>query len=366
MMPKDEAQPRARVGGEGPCAHLAREALARLATPEVRDRILAEALLEAGMRVVPEDGAGFGTFACGALREATERVLGTEAADAVVSDLSPAFAQDQASASSGVRRRKGASLAAPRSDAPIVLVASDDMREVDALVARLKDRAKVIAAFDVFTLLSAANRHLTSPLTLLLNDGMPAVRPSTLATLARVLPPGTRIIVWGRGGVLPDSRAEAHTIEWVRLGPVEDVEAVADVCIAMWPKDLPEGFAPRPAPARRVVIAHDDATWRARVTRMLSEVGYDVLAAPDGFMALERCIDEMPSAVVAALRMATLDGSQLAALLRSRFGEDAPPVVLVAEGPLPEPPAGVMAMIRDDALEDDLLAELAAWIGPAT
>ncbi|MCZ7684571.1 MAG: hypothetical protein M5U28_39700 [Sandaracinaceae bacterium] len=232
MMAKD-AQRSAWVGGDGPCARLAREALDRLASPEVRDRILVSALTSADLSEVPADPTSFATFACGPLRDVVADVLGDDAASAVVSDLSPVFAADGPTASSGVRRRKGASLAAPRTGAPVVLVASDDAREVDALTARLKERAKVIAAYDVFALLSAASRHLTSPLTLLLNDGMPAVRPSTLATLARVLPPGTRIIVWGRGDVHPEKRPGTPSIEWVRLGAVEDVEAVADVCIAI-------------------------------------------------------------------------------------------------------------------------------------
>src|SRR5690606_14957276 len=117
----------------------------------------------------------------------------------------------------------------------------------------------------------------------------------------------------------------------------------------------PPGAIPRAGPRRRVVVAHDDAAWRARVGRMLDEAGYAVASAPDGFMALEHCIEELPSAVIAAMQMSTLDGAQLAALLRSRFGDDAPPVLLVAAGPLPEPPPGVMAMIRSDAIDDDLL-----------
>ena len=118
-----------------------------------------------------------------------------------------------------------------------------------------------------------------------------------------------------------------------------------------------------PAVARRVVVAHDDGAWRVRVSRMLAEGGYEVLSAPDGFMALERCIDESPSAVVAAMQMAALDGAQLAALLRSRFGDEAPPVLLVCDDGLPEPPAGVVAVVRADAVETDLLPELAAWVG---
>lgn len=353
------------MGGSGPCARLTREVLDRLAASDLRDAILDAALLDAGHAEVPDDPASFGSFACGALRDAVEQVLGEDAAAAVITDLSPAFAHDGASTSSGVRRRKGASLAAPSQDAPIVLVASANPHDADALVSRLKDRAKVIAAYDVFALLSAASRHLTSPLTVLLDDAMPAVRPSTLTTLARVLPPGTRIITWGAGDVQPEERGEAPPVRWVRLGPVEDIEAVADVCVAMWSDPMPSiAPIPRAMPPRRVVIAHDDAGWRARVSRMLSNAGYVVLSAPDGFMALERCIEEGPSAVIAGRDMASLDGAQLAALLRSRFGEDAPPVLLVSEGGLPEPPPGVMAMIRGDAIEDDLLPELAAWIGP--
>lgn len=365
-MAKQEPQRSVDIGGASPCARLVREVLDRLATIEVRDRILGEALADAALAEVPSDPASFGSFACGALRDAVERALGEEAAAAVITDVSPAFTHDGASTSSGVRRRKGASLAPPSAGAPVVLIASANAPEVDALVERLKRPAKVIAAFDVFALLSAASRHLDTSVTLLLNDEMPAVRPSTLATLARVLPPGTRIITWGRGDVEPERREQKPNVEWVRLGPVEDIEAVADVCLAMWPSRTvrDDDSTSREVHPRRVVIAHDDPAWRARVSRLLSEAGYSVLSAPDGFMALERCIDEEPVAVVAALSMSALDGMQLAALLRSRFAEDAPPVLLVCDGPLPEPPPGVMAMIRSDTIEQDLLAELAAWIGP--
>jgi CheY-like chemotaxis protein len=341
------------------------EVLGRLATPEVRERILNAALEQAAVSEIPEEPSAFASFACGPLRDVVEDVLGEDASGAVIMDLSPAFGSEGPKTSSGVRKRNRASLAAPRRDAPVVLVASSNSAEVDLLTERLKDRAKVIAAFDVFALLSAATRHLTAPLTLLLNDEMPAIRPSTLATLARVLPPGTRVIVWGKAAVEPEQRASSAQVEWVRLGRVEDIHGVADMCIALW-TDAPEQAEPEtptdPAPGRRVLIAHDDAVLRARLSRMLSDAGYVPISAPDGFMALERCIDEQPSAVIAGYRMATLDGAQLAALLRTRFGDDAPPVLLVAED-LPEPPAGAMAVIRADAIDQDLLPELAAWIG---
>ncbi len=360
-MAKDEPYSSTPVGGSGPCGRLVREALARLATTEVLNRILVQALTAGALAEVPDDPSSFGSFACGPLREVVEQTLGDDAAHAVLADLSPAFTHDGTSASSGVRRRKRASLAAPTEDAPIVVVASAEPSEVDALVSRLKDRAKVVAAYDTFSLLSAAGRPGGSSLTILINDGMPGIRPATLATLARMVPAGTHLITFGEADVHPEERDEpAPPVEWIRLGRVEDIDGVADVCMAFWPSASDDE---EPAPGRRVVVAHHDADWRARVTQMLLDAGYVPLTAPDGFMALERCIDEKPSAVIAALEMATLDGTQLAALLHSRFGENAPPVLLVTSGPLPEPPPGAMAVIRSDAIDEDLLPELAVWIG---
>lgn len=329
--------------------------------------VLLRALANAGLTGVPEDSASFASFACGPLCDAVEKALGEEASEAVLADLNPAFAAQQThGTSSGVRRRQRHSLAPPSENAPIVLIASAKPSEIDALVPRLRERAKVVAAYDIFALLSAAQKYLTTPLTLLLNDEMPAIRPSTLATLARVLPSGTKVIVWGNGRIEPEVREGAQTVEWLRLGPVEDLDAVADVCLAHLPRSFEEVVAQRPTSPPRILVAHDDAGWRARVVRQLEAAGYAPSSAPDGFMALERCIDEQPAAVIAGLEMSTLDGAQLAALLRSRFGGETPPVILVASGPLPEPPAGVVALLRDDAPEADLLAEIGVWVGPGS
>jgi CheY-like chemotaxis protein len=350
----------------GPHARLLAETLGRLASPEVVAGVLLRALSSAGLTGVPEDSASFASFACGPLCDAVEKALGEEASEAVLADLNPAFAAQQHGTSSGVRRRERHSLAPPRENAPIVLIASAKPAEIDALVPRLRERAKVVAAYDIFALLSAAQKYLTTPLTLLLNDEMPAIRASTLATLARVLPSGTKVIVWGNGQIEPDAREGAQTVEWLRLGPVEDLDAVADVCLAHLPRSFDEVVAERPSAAPKILVAHDDPAWRARVVRQLEAAGYAPTTAPDGFMALERCIDEQPAAVIAGLRMSSLDGAQLAALLRSRFGGETPPVILVAAGPLPEPPAGVVALLGEDAPEADLLAEVAVWAGPGT
>lgn len=355
---------RHRSFGGSPFARLLGEALGRLASGDVSEQIIADALEADGLRQIPEDGATFGSFACGALSDAVEEALGVEAAEAVLTDLGPAFISEEGEAISGVRRRKRHSLAAPHADAPVVLIASSTPGEVDALVPRLRERAKVVAAYDIFALLQAAQKYVTSPLTLLLNDEMPAIRPSTLATLGRVLPAGTRVIVWGAGDVLPEARDQPTSVEWVRMGPVEELDAVADMCLAMMPSSIddPDEAGPEVAPA--VVVAHDDPAWRARLCRALEAAGYDPLSAPDGFMALERCIDGAPAAVVAGLEMATLDGSQLAALLRSRYEGHAPTVLLVSEPPLPAPSAGVTALVSSDAEPDAIVDALRDRVGP--
>lgn len=355
-----------RQSAPGPFARLLTETLARLASAEISERIVKTALVAEGLSRIPEDAATFGSFACGPLCDAVEDQLGAEAAEAVLTDLGPAFvSDDEGENTSGVRRRKRHSLQAPTENAPVVLIASGRPAEVDALVPRLRDRVKVVAAYDIFALLQAAQKYMTAPITLLLNDAMPAIRPSTLATLARVLPPGTRVIVWGDANVVPENREQTTSVEWIRMGRVEELDAVADMCLAMLPKSLEEADEP-PAPveAPRVVVAHRDATWRAAASRALEDAGYEPMSVPDGFMALERCIDERPAAVVAGIHMPTLDGPQLAALLRSRFPDDLPSVILVTDGELPEPPAGVVAVIDDREPPEDIVAQVRAWIGP--
>jgi len=343
-------------------ARLLREALGRLASVEVLDSVLDDALRRHGLEAVPEDPATFGSFACGALREAVSDRLGDEAAEAVLADLAPAFLSDPPD--SGVRRRKRHSLAAPSEDAPVVLLGSGHPALVDALTPRLRNRAKVVAAYDIFALLQAAQSYPGADLLLVIDDAMEAVRPSTLGTLARLLPEGTKVILFGPNDAAPELRDGIERVEWLRLGNVTDFEAVADMCLAALPRgDEADDPISRLERAPKLVVAHGDATWRARITRALVEAGYAPITAPDGFMALEHCIDEQPAAVIAGLQMPTLDGHQLVALLRSRFGREAPPVILVAEGELPEPTPGVFALVRQDAPDDDLLAEIAACAG---
>lgn len=76
-----------RWAGMSPYAPLVYEALELVAAPEVRDRLLREALERAEIDAVPSDRTLFAQFVNDALRHVIARTLGEEDADAVVLDL---------------------------------------------------------------------------------------------------------------------------------------------------------------------------------------------------------------------------------------------------------------------------------------
>ena len=305
------------------------------------------------MDAVPDEPDALGAFACVTLHDEVEAQLGEEAARAVLLDLRPAFMKGPTeSPTSGVRSRARHSLPAPRPDAPIVLVASPDARNIDALTPLLRNRVKLVAAYDVFSLLSAAQQYLTVPITLLLDDRMPSVKRSTLATLGRILPTGTRIITWGGGDrAVPWGEGPTAT-DWQHLGDVEP-EAVAEACLGGLPAPPAAESAAEPL---IVLVAHEDASWRHEVAARLERDGHRAISAPDGFMALERCIDESPHIVVAGMSMPTLDGLQLAELLESRFASAAPRILLIGPPVSAIHPRCVAGQL-DDAADLHTIAE---------
>ncbi len=318
--------PQHALPSAGPMARLCFEAVGRLASPAVARRLIMDALAAAGLEEMPEDEAGFGGFACGPLKLAVLEALGEEAAEAVMQDLSPAFLRR--TPSSGVRRRGRESLTRPAAAECVVLIASPDRHLVEGLLPSFGERTKVVAAYDMFGLLQSSQRYLTTPLILLLDDEMPSIRPSSLATLARVMPPTTTIVQFGKRGTLPERRAQLPELTWRRIGdaaPHEILEACADLIPAP---------VPGAGPARQVVLAHGDPAVREPLAQTLRDAGHDVFETGTGFAALDRCIDELPAVVIAAREMPALDGHQLAALIATRFGADAPDVVILDPSPL--------------------------------
>lgn len=77
----------------------------------------------------------------------------------------------------------------------------------------------------------------------------------------------------------------------------------------------PEGTEPAPGtaegarPARRVVVAEDEALIRLDIVEMLREAGYDVVAEADnGRLAVELAREHRPDLVLMDVKMPVLDG----------------------------------------------------------
>jgi AmiR/NasT family two-component response regulator len=86
---------------------------------------------------------------------------------------------------------------------------------------------------------------------------------------------------------------------------------------------------PSTAPARRVVIAEDEALIRLDLAEMLAEEGYDVVGqAGDGERAIELAEELRPDLVVLDVKMPRLDGISAAERIAAR--RIAPVVILTA------------------------------------
>lgn len=316
---------RARLAKTGPMARLTFEALERLATPQVAETLLQSALDAAQLDTVPEDAPGFGSFACGALKIVVREALGAESSDAVMSDLEPAFVKGGRLPGSGVRKRGRESLTTPQAHERVVLIASEDRAIVERLLPSFDETTKVVAAYDVFGLLQSSQRYIDHPMILILHDEMQSIRPSSLATLARVMPATTTILQFGKRGTEPERRAELPELRWVRLGDVAAHE-VLEACAELL---QPTVALPEPANAKRILLAHGDSTRRGELAARLRHAGHEVLEANDGVRALDICVNQGPEMVLLQSALPNLDGLQLSAVIEMRFGSDAPPVHLL-------------------------------------
>lgn len=328
--------------------HLLKEALGRLAAPEVTERILRLALHEAGLGAVPDESAAFASFACGELRSVVDEALGEDCAAAVVVDLEPAFEIAAEKPDSGVRRRGRRSLPAPAARAPVLVIATEVRSIADTIAGRLHHRAKLVFADDIFGLLQSAQRYGGSSVVLLIHDELSAVRPTTLATLARLLPETATVVQFGRNETLaPEIDGADGMPTWLALGPVTDPDAIADVCLSVLPVAL------RP----RVLLAHPNERYRKQRAEALRDAGYDVTEAPDGTSALQMCQADPPDAVLAPVSLHGIGGLQLAAILAGR--SDASPlfVLLSSEAPL-DPYDGVATIVSEDGEVVEVLRAL--------
>lgn len=344
--PYDDAEPFARM---------VVEALDRLASPAIRDAIVTQSLRAAGLASFPSDPVSFGNFACNEFREAVVDRLGDEAASAVLTDLSPALTHDAEAPSSGVRRRKPHSLPAPEVGAPVILVASSSMEDVSNVTSALAKRAKVVAAYDVYGLIQNASRYSGQALAVLVHDDLPALQADTLRTVGSLLGDATHVLRWGPRALRPD----ADHLGAQHCGAVT-AEEVASVAADLLKPRSRSTRPPAGARKKRVMVVEPATDFRAYLATRLRLTGYEVIESSDGFEALDRCLDQLPDAVVAGHQLGSLDGTQLSVLLETRFQGESPPVLMLAEPPLPPPPNETTVVLRRSEPAESVLSELAA------
>ncbi|NLE85037.1 MAG: sigma-54-dependent Fis family transcriptional regulator [Myxococcales bacterium] len=73
----------------------------------------------------------------------------------------------------------------------------------------------------------------------------------------------------------------------------------------------------------RILVVDDEASARNALAEILSDEGYSVLAAPDGFKALALAGEHAPEIVLTDVKMPGMDGLRLLEELRERFPETA-------------------------------------------
>lgn len=84
--------------------------------------------------------------------------------------------------------------------------------------------------------------------------------------------------------------------------------------------------SPQPQFRYRVLIVDDEDSVRATMQTMLTEQGYDVLVAADGFEALALMRGALPDLILSDLKMPNMSGFELLGIIRKRF----PSIAVVA------------------------------------
>jgi CheY-like chemotaxis protein len=71
----------------------------------------------------------------------------------------------------------------------------------------------------------------------------------------------------------------------------------------------------------RILVVEDDTSVRVTISQLLSERGYEVTTAADGFDALLRLQHEVPHLILSDLNMPQMSGFELLSVVRRRFPE---------------------------------------------
>jgi DNA-binding response OmpR family regulator len=193
-----------------PLDHLLNEALGAVASPGVCDSLVATALRRVNLSRAPIDVDAFAHFAIHAIRVVVEDALGEDAAETVMTCLSPVI--EQAQLASGVRRSPipsavDAPTLPPLADRPPLVVLVDDNLGVLRVLERglIQLGYDVLIASDGHAALSLCSRH--GPDAVVADLHMPAISGQQfIALLKRTLGPAAPPVVILTGDAHAPSR----------------------------------------------------------------------------------------------------------------------------------------------------------------
>ena len=99
---------------------------------------------------------------------------------------------------------------------------------------------------------------------------------------------------------------------------------------------------------REILVIDDSSTIRRSAEIFLSQSGYSVTLADDGFEALSKIVERRPALIFCDILMPRLDGFQTCALIRrSPIGKDLPVVMLSSRDGLFDRARGLLAGATD-------------------
>lgn len=117
---------------------------------------------------------------------------------------------------------------------------------------------------------------------------------------------------------------------------------------------------------RAVLVVEDDHDLRYLIDQVLSDVGYRVQTASDGYAALDRVALEMPGLILLDMRMPHMNGWEFARLFREQYDHLSPIIVITAAADAAQRASDINA---DGHLSKpfelpDLIGIVEAYLGP--
>lgn len=235
------------------------ESIDALATPKVRNAVIALALRWGRHSRMPDRGPEVVAFVRGPLFAAAEQVLGVGAAESLETQLLPVAQMVGSAEVSSVRPSQPPSeddfpilhisSAPPEvvthppgrgplfatdpapANVPVVAVASMDPGGLSEMSMALAGVATVHHAHDALEILDELGHRETD--LVVIDCRRPVVSVETLLALGPELPPGARVVLWGERADL-EQRLSTIGIElpdsWVCCGPHASAEDVGAVC----------------------------------------------------------------------------------------------------------------------------------------